>query len=664
MLLTIEDGSTVKFNIVLKKTDKYATPLYARREGRRLWLSFGFNNALKDELKASLSGMKWYGYETPPVKAWACDYNEHNIFRLLFLAKQNPYAKYDQAAKDLTQVSFKYPLKDHQKEGVLSAIKTRRAIWAYEMGLGKSLMALEVIEHLRPNNAIWVAPRSALLSVILEYKKWGCTVPVRFMTYDGAKKYVEEYRSGDPAPDLIVGDESQKLKTPTAQRTQAFAHITRNMRLEHGHNCCILLMSGTPAPRTPVDWYSQCEIVEPGFLREGDQHRFKERLSLTQVKENTVTGGVYPETITWFDDSSKCKHCGQVQDTIEHDETNIERHQFEPSVNEVELLYKRMGGLVLVKTKKDCTDLPDKIYQRIYCKPTYKTLESMKLISLNSPSAIMALTRMRELSDGFQYIEEAAGTKPCEACNAKGSSIQPVYIGPDKTHEFLSSIEPDAVLPEDPFDFIIDPSKHPSLFELREDVCAVCNGSKEVTNYLRTDKQFTTAKDKALTDLLEEHDEVGRLVIYAGFTASVLKICELVRNNKWDFIKLDGTGWYSTLAGNPEALITAFQDKANGRRIAFIGNQGAASSGLTLTASPSIVYYSNTFNAEDRMQSEDRIHRLGMDVNRGARIIDLIHLPTDEYVLENLQKKRDLQNMSLGQLTEAMKAERAEYDYD
>ncbi len=75
--------------------------------------------------------------------------------------------------------------------------------------------------------------------------------------------------------------------------------------------------------------------------------------------------------------------------------------------------------------------------------------------------------------------------------------------------------------------------------------------------------------------------------------------------------------------------------------------------GLTLTASPTIVFYSNDFNAESRIQAEDRIHRPGMDKTRGATIIDLIHLPSDEYVLDNLKKKKDLQNLTMGELKDA-----------
>ena len=76
--------------------------------------------------------------------------------------------------------------------------------------------------------------------------------------------------------------------------------------------------------------------------------------------------------------------------------------------------------------------------------------------------------------------------------------------------------------------------------------------------------------------------------------------------------------------------------------------------GLTLTASSEIVYFSNDFNGESRAQSEDRCHRPGMDLNKGCTITDLIHLPSDKLILDNLKAKRRLELMSLGQYTEAL----------
>jgi hypothetical protein len=78
---------------------------------------------------------------------------------------------------------------------------------------------------------------------------------------------------------------------------------------------------------------------------------------------------------------------------------------------------------------------------------------------------------------------------------------------------------------------------------------------------------------------------------------------------------------------------------------------------LTLTASPTEVFYSNSFKGEARSQAEDRFHRTGMDVNRAARIIDIYCLSTDKLVHENLKKKKRLQDVSMGELQEAINHE-------
>jgi hypothetical protein len=93
-------------------------------------------------------------------------------------------------------------------------------------------------------------------------------------------------------------------------------------------------------------------------------------------------------------------------------------------------------------------------------------------------------------------------------------------------------------------------------------------------------------------------------------------------------------------------------------RVVYIAHPGSGGTSVTLTKSPSEFYYSNDFNGEYRIQSEDRIHRMGMDVNRGATIIDVVHLPTDEKVLKNLKAKRDLQAMTLGEIKDAMLIEK------
>ncbi len=57
---------------------------------------------------------------------------------------------------------------------------------------------------------------------------------------------------------------------------------------------------------------------------------------------------------------------------------------------------------------------------------------------------------------------------------------------------------------------------------------------------------------------------------------------------------------------------------------------------------------------ESRAQAEDRIHRPGIDENKGATIVDLFHLGTDRKVLDVLKDNRRLEQMSLGDFQEML----------
>lgn len=80
----------------------------------------------------------------------------------------------------------------------------------------------------------------------------------------------------------------------------------------------------------------------------------------------------------------------------------------------------------------------------------------------------------------------------------------------------------------------------------------------------------------------------------------------------------------------------------------FVGNPQTAGYGLTLTAASTVVYFANSWKLEERMQSEDRAHRIGLD--HSVTYVDLVAPGTvDERILEALRSKRDIANEVLGE---------------
>ena len=649
----LSDGEQKDFKWVVGRLLSKVT---IRRIGERIWFSFGFNRSIQEVIKFELSGARWHGFEDPPVKMWSADYSEHNVFRIKHHTQGKPYARYDSPLIEISNIER--PLKKHQITGVENILTRKQHILAYEMGLGKTLIMMEVMERSGVTNWLWVGPKSALYSVKLDFQKWKCKIQPTFITYNTLVTMVERWEPGRPAFQGIVFDESHNLKTPTSKRTQAAKHIAESTRREYGINdSYIIAMTGTPAPKSPMDWWPQCHIVQPGFVREGSIHSFKKRLAIVRTHES----GSFEQVVSWKDDETKCNECGLLSSDPIH-----MSHQFVPSKNEVALLYKRMQGLVSIQFKKDCLDLPDKIFRKIQCKVPDQLQRAAKLIMATSKSTILALTRLRELSDGFQYKEIENGTNVCSACaGAKEVSLR-AYVGPDLTDEQIMEIcTTRGLLINDTVPYEAMFPDNPEYFEPQKQICYLCDGEGTVPAYTRIYEEVPTPKLQVLTDLLEEYSGTSRSVVFAGFTASIDRIKKHVVSQNWNYICVDGRGWSSDLGfKDPDTLLKIFQDKSDTRNIAFIGHPGSAGVGLTLTASPVAIFYSNDFVGVNRIQAMDRIHRLGMDENLGATIVDIVNLPADQYVLDNLDKKIKLQNISLGKFKQDLSSLRQDGEYD
>jgi SNF2 family DNA or RNA helicase len=620
------------------RAGKYMRPVTVRYEDGRIYFKHKFNRTLMAEWK-NMAGAKYHGYDPVPKKIWSVLDCPRNQFQIEYLRGNNPYKRFDE---DIQPEEFERPLYAHQCDMVEFGLARRHCILAAEMGTGKSLAIIEIMERSGLTNWWWIGPKSAIRSVEMELIKWESKITPLLITYDSLREMVKKWESGTPAPQGVVYDESSRIKNPTAQRSQAAMHVADAVRNEFGYNGYIIEMSGSPAPKSPADWWHQCEVACPGYLKEGHIDKFKKRLALV-VERESVTGGIYPHLVTWRSDANKCNKCGELKDHESHDPLSIgmleDAHTFEASEDEVSFLYERMRGLVLVRLKKDCLDLPDKIYRVINCKPTGSTLRAAKLIAKKSTSTIKALTLLRELSDGFQYVETEVGKQDCDVCHGEKT----VLGFTDEQGNFFHE-------------------KGQTNWKETRVACPPCKGTGVVAKTEREAKQVPCPKEDAIIDLLDEHDEIGRIIIYAGFTGSIDRIVETCLQAGWAVLKVDGRGWVCTDENNNiidwKDGLKAFDLTHPDRdqylekypRIAFVGHPQSGGMGLTLTASPSIVYYSNDFNAESRIQSEDRIHRMGMDENKGATIIDLYHLPSDEYVATNLMNKRKLQSQSLGDI--------------
>lgn len=631
------------------RVGKYIYPTNMVRRNGRLYFHYPFNRNLMAEIKA-MQGSKYVEYQEPEnkdwcketfgsSKIWSVNDSHRNWFQLNTMMGKNSYAHYDKPIIDITPNRLN--LREHQKVGLNFVVARHYAILAAEQGLGKTLVAIELMEYSGFEDWWYVAPRGVLKEIERQLRYWKSKVHPKLMTYEGLTKEMKNWPEGKKAPGGVIFDEASRAKNPYAIRSQACQALASGIRSDWGDNGYVILMSGTPAPKAPTDWWSLTEIACPGFLREGDIDKCKYRLGIFEESQS-AQNQKFLKRVSWRDDDSKCNICGNKEDHIVHSELasaagEEHPHAFIASVNEVAYLYKRMQGLVLVQDKKTCLDLPDKQYQIIECPPSRAMLRAASSIANRTKSAAQALILLRELSDGFQYVDQPDGDKVCEVCGGSGECDDFISLDPELS---------------------VDEAVLLGKVEKIRAQCYVCEGKGTVPRYVQETQEVECPKEEALRDLLDAHHDVGRLVVYAGFTGSINRCCRIATSESWSIIRVDGRGW--TMANADGTVmggdaLDIFQDQLELHpRVCFIGHPGSAGMGLTLTASPSVVYYSSDFNAESRLQSEDRIHRLGMDNNRGATIYDIIHLPTDLLILNNLKAKKRLQSMTMGQVSAAL----------
>ena len=145
-----------------------------------------------------------------------------------------------------------------------------------------------------------------------------------------------------------------------------------------------------------------------------------------------------------------------------------------------------------------------------------------------------------------------------------------------------------------------------------------------------------------LMDVLAETE--GKAIIWANYQLSVGEIIQRI-------IKEYGEGSYVHYYGltsqeDRQDNIRKFQNDPKCRFI--IGTPQTGGYGITLTQAHTVIYYSNGYDLEKRLQSEDRAHRIGQ--NKTVTYIDMIAEDTvDEKIVEALRKKINIASEVMGE---------------
>ena len=317
---------------------------------------------------------------------------------------------------------------------------------------------------------------------------------------------------------MLVVDESTRIKTPGAKRTKLITKFGKQVKYKR-------ILTGTPITKNAADVYAQFKFLDTQILGYDSFYSFR--------NQYCVMGGFEQRQIIAYKNLDELSR-------------NVEGHSFR----------------VL---KKDCLDLPPKIYQRHFVemserqKKMYNTMKKGFIAELEgnvieAPEAITRLLRLQQILCGWFPTEN--------------ERVQPID------------------------------EKNPRI--------------------------------EALEDVLEGIE--SKVIIWARFRADIRAIERLLGD-----LAVSYHGGVDSDAR--ELAIERFQKDPAIRY--FIGTPQAGGTGLTLTAAEYAIYYSNSFDLEQRLQSEDRCHRIGTKNN--VTYIDIeCQKSIDSKIIKALRDKKNI----------------------
>jgi SNF2 family DNA or RNA helicase len=156
--------------------------------------------------------------------------------------------------------------------------------------------------------------------------------------------------------------------------------------------------------------------------------------------------------------------------------------------------------------------------------------------------------------------------------------------------------------------------------------------------------QVLPIKHNRINELLAAVEEANdKVIIWAHFRHDIEAI-RLALQKEYGMTSV-ATYFGDTEQEDRTAIVDRFQDPNSELRF-FVGQPRTGGYGLTLTAADTMIYYSNGYDLEIRLQSEARIDRYGQ--TRKMTYIDLMSPGTvDEKIVEALVKKMDIANLIL-----------------
>ena len=441
---------------------------------------------------------------------------------------------------------------------------------------------------------------------------------------------------------MIVCDESDSVKNPAAIRTKEL------MKLKM-HSDWRRTMTGTPVNNSPFDLFSQYSFLDESILQTSSFFAFKaEYAELLDGNSHVIKKIV----------GNKVKMSPGVKSSICE-------------------MVDRMMSIVLLNKRDVLIEVTQIIKESVECENWENAalnLTYIKTLFSDKPSSnkdrVLGLIRGIESIISQQMRKEKSFMSPNRLPQIVASDVngRPKYRNLDKLSQLIAPYT-FRVLKKDCLD-LPDKIYKTVFFEMTTQQKAVYEKAKVECRLAFEGEETVFSKLTAVTklaqitsgyyihplsddpcridggnpklDLLADRvksiiESGGKVIIWARYTMEIEDITSCLRKE----FKEEGRIVQYYGATNKGERVEAIESFQNGVADIFVGNQQAGGTGITLTAANYVIYFSNNFSLRDRLQSEDRAHRIGQSKN--VTYINIAAKNTiDEHVIRALLNKKDV----------------------
>ena len=209
---------------------------------------------------------------------------------------------------------------------------------------------------------------------------------------------------------MIAADESQYVMNPDASRTKALMKLQPLSKFRR-------TMSGTMSDGKPFNLFSQYNFLSDEILGTTSYFAFKNEYAEMMQREHPMVKNIMKK-------QGKNPERDRAPQIVARDETTGR-----PKWRNLDKLNKLIGPHTFRVLKKDCLDLPEKIYKTIYAEMTpqqkahYKLMrDECRLILNDEQSAVnklAALMKLAQITSGFYFHPHTSEPVIIEGDNPK-----------------------------------------------------------------------------------------------------------------------------------------------------------------------------------------------------------------------------------------------------